>query len=197
MPFEPRDTTTALIHLYRGELGRMTTYRVRLDATTNWAVVSTAGIATFALGTPGASHLVFGLAVLLILAFCVMEARRFRGYVLIRDRVRLLETGFYGAILGGKESPPHWQEQLREQLIDPSPLVGYPRAIAICLRRSYAWLLGVVYLAWLVKLRQAPGALVEAASLGSIPGPAVLALSTAVLLAVVIVALLARHPEEG
>src|SRR6201986_3329596 len=31
----------ALAHLYRGELYRSTVWRTRLDATTNWAVVST------------------------------------------------------------------------------------------------------------------------------------------------------------
>ena len=34
----------ALAHLYRGELYRSTVWRTRLDATTNWAVVTT-GIA--------------------------------------------------------------------------------------------------------------------------------------------------------
>jgi hypothetical protein len=32
---------TALSHLYRGELYRSTVWRTRLDATTNWAVVTT------------------------------------------------------------------------------------------------------------------------------------------------------------
>jgi len=35
---------TALSHLYRGELYRSTVWRTRLDATTNWAVLTT-GIA--------------------------------------------------------------------------------------------------------------------------------------------------------
>ena len=32
---------TALSHLYRGEVYRSTVWRTRLDATTNWAVVTT------------------------------------------------------------------------------------------------------------------------------------------------------------
>jgi uncharacterized membrane protein len=51
----------ALAHLYRGELYRSTVWRTRLDATTNWAVVST-GIALSltcsrsACDTRGAAH---------------------------------------------------------------------------------------------------------------------------------------------
>src|ERR1700722_11999061 len=41
--FDPADIT-ALSHLYRGELYRSTVWRTRLDATTNWAVLTT-GIA--------------------------------------------------------------------------------------------------------------------------------------------------------
>jgi len=33
---------TALAHLYRGEVYRSTVWRTRLDATTNWAALTTA-----------------------------------------------------------------------------------------------------------------------------------------------------------
>ena len=39
---EPASFATAMIHLYRGEVGRATAWRARPDTTTNWAVVSRA-----------------------------------------------------------------------------------------------------------------------------------------------------------
>ena len=69
----------------------MTQYRVRLDTTTNWAVGTTAAITTFALSSRELPHYVLALPVLLNLLFLWMESRRFRGMVLIAQRVRLLE----------------------------------------------------------------------------------------------------------
>ena len=40
----------ALIHLYRGELGRLTAYRARLDTTTSWAISASALVTTLAFG---------------------------------------------------------------------------------------------------------------------------------------------------
>jgi len=93
-PSPPRSgaDTNSLIHLYRGELGRMTSYRVRLDTTTNWAVVTTAGIVTFALGNPEVSHAVFLFAMLLTLFFLTLEARRFRIYETAHRRVQIGKT---------------------------------------------------------------------------------------------------------
>lgn len=53
------NAANALIHLYRAEVGKMTAYRQRLDMTTNWSVVTTAGLASFALGDPNNSHATF------------------------------------------------------------------------------------------------------------------------------------------
>jgi uncharacterized membrane protein len=52
-PFEDYPLTrieyiTALTHFYRGERGRADAWRVRLDPTTNWAVVTTGGMLSFA-----------------------------------------------------------------------------------------------------------------------------------------------------
>ena len=93
MDLDPRDTTTALVHLYRGELQRMVTYRVRLDTTTNWAIGTAAGLISFALGHDGAPHFVLVLGLLMGLVFVWIEARRFQVFEMIRLRVRLLERG--------------------------------------------------------------------------------------------------------
>jgi uncharacterized membrane protein len=41
---EPASFATAMIHVYRGEIGRATAWRARLDTTTNWTVVTAAAV---------------------------------------------------------------------------------------------------------------------------------------------------------
>lgn len=50
----PKDSgnfDTAVAHLFRGEMHRMTAWRQRLDTTSNWAIVLSLGMTTFALGS--------------------------------------------------------------------------------------------------------------------------------------------------
>ena len=102
-----RIDTNTLIHLYRGELGRMTTYRVRLDTTSNWALGVSIAITTFALGHQSVPHVLIALPVVLTLVFALLEARRMQDLELIRYRVRLLEQGFFATSLGCPE-PTSW-----------------------------------------------------------------------------------------
>jgi uncharacterized membrane protein len=92
--------TTAMVHFYRGEISRANTWRNRLDATTNWAIVTTAAVISFAFTniTPG-SHAVLLIDAVLILIFLWIEARRYRYFELFSYRVRLLETDFFAAML--------------------------------------------------------------------------------------------------
>lgn len=170
-----KDDTGSLIHLYRGELGRMTAYRVRLDTTTNWAVVTTAGIVTFALGNPEVSHAVFLFAMVLTLFFLNLEARRFRIYETAHRRVRLLELGFYAEVLGGQPETG-WEGALLENLQRPESPVSGLGALGWRLRRTYLWVYAALLLAWWGKLilvrSPLSGALAEA-SIGSVPGVAV------------------------
>jgi uncharacterized membrane protein len=94
---EPRSTNAinALIHLYRAEVGRMTTYRQRLDTTTNWAITSSALVGTFAIGNPLIPHAAFLFLMLVDVFFLWVEARRFTVYEAARYRVLLLEHYFY------------------------------------------------------------------------------------------------------
>ena len=122
MELDPRDITTALVHLYRAELQRMVTYRVRLDTTTNWAIGTAAGLISFALGHDGAPHFVLVLGLLMGLVFVWIEARRFQVFEMIRLRVRLLERGFYGDVLD-LHPPVEWEAELGESLreaLDPT-----------------------------------------------------------------------------
>src|SRR5919199_2433727 len=70
----------ALVHLYRAEVGRMVTYRQRLDTTTNWSITSSALVTTFALGNNTIPHEAFIFLMLINVFFLIVEARRFTVY---------------------------------------------------------------------------------------------------------------------
>lgn len=195
MDVTAKDVPTALIHLYRGELGRMTVYRMRLDTTTNWAVGTSAAITTFALGQERVPHFVFLLAVFLDLIFLWMEIRRFRFYELVRMRVRLMETGFYALVLG-KTPREAWEETLWKSLENPQAPIGRLQAASIRLRRNYLWLLLAVYGAWFVKLSFGPGRMIEAAAVGGLSGNVVLGIASLLILILASVATRYRLPEE-
>src|SRR5207237_1544481 len=105
----------ALIYLYRAEVGRMTSYRQRLDTTTNWAITSSALVTTFSLGNPLIPHAAFLFLMFVNLFFLIVEARRFRVYEAARFRVLLLERYFYPEVLGQPVSKS-WRRQLIEAL---------------------------------------------------------------------------------
>src|ERR1700716_558698 len=108
----------ALIHLYRAEVGRMTTYRQRLDTTTNWSITSSALVTTFSLGNPLIPHEAFLFLMVINVFFLTVEARRFRVYGAARYRVLLLEHYFYPEVMG-ESSPRDWRRALIEALRTP------------------------------------------------------------------------------
>jgi uncharacterized membrane protein len=195
MDVSPKDVPIALMHLYRGEMGRMAVYRTRLDTTTNWAVGTSAALTTFALGQERVPHFAFLLVVFLLLIFLWMEARRFRFYELVRMRVRLLEVGFYAGVLG--QTPKEgWRDALWASLESPSAPISQVHAASVRLQRHYLWLLLSVYMAWFLKLRQNTEGIVRGAAVGRVPGSVVLALALVLLVALLRVASMYRLPEE-
>src|SRR5919205_39808 len=73
----PNEFNTAMVHLYRGEVGRANTWRTRLDGTTNWAVLTTGATLSFAFSSPTNTHVMILLNSLLIGFFLFIEARRY------------------------------------------------------------------------------------------------------------------------
>ncbi|MCG6903701.1 MAG: DUF2270 domain-containing protein [Rhodobacter sp.] len=172
----------AIAHLYRGEMYRSKIWRTRLDATTNWAVV-TLGIAlsvTFA--DPQASELPLVLVGGLLCMFLVFEARRYRFFDIWRTRVRVMETCFFGPILrdGGTDTSNGWPEILADDYTGLYFHISYAEALGRRLRRNY----GLIFLAQLStyfgKLIIHPTALqssqelFDRAAIGPVPGEAVL-----------------------
>jgi uncharacterized membrane protein len=148
----PSEFTTAMVHLYRGELQRSTTWRTRLDNTTNWAVVTTGAAISFALADPSHHYGVIVLDTLLITLFLWIEGRRYRYYELWSRRVRLMETDFFAAMLVPPFAPsPQWAESLAESLLDPEFPISIWEAFGRRFRRNYVWIFVILGLAWGLK----------------------------------------------
>jgi uncharacterized membrane protein len=176
-PLEPASFATAMIHLYRGEVNRSNTWRARLDATTNWAVVSVGAALTFVFGGAQNPHFVLLLVLLLVLTFLFIEGRRYRYYALWSYRVHLMETDFFAPMLVPPFHPsPDWADCLAESLLHPDFPVTLWQAIARRFHRNYIWLITLVLISWGAKLGIHPtpasdwDTLVQRATIGLIPG---------------------------
>lgn len=174
---------TPLMHLYRGELARLTVYRVRLDTTTNWAIGVTVAVTTFALGNHEAPSSLLLLPYLLAVVFLVIEARRFQELELYRNRVRLIETGWLAHALRSDETGGDaWAHELAHSLENPVLRVPLIDAVAMRVRRNYLWLLLAIYAAWWVKLWLVDPTVTPAAALGGLGGQWVILASVALML---------------
>ncbi len=182
----PSEFTTAMVHYYRAEIQRSNVWRQRLDATTNWAVITAGAALSFALSGPENHHGVIILDALLITIFLWIEARRYRYYELWSYRARLMETDFYAAMLVPPFGPrPEWAESLAESLLQPDFPISMWEALGRRLRRNYFWIFIVLAVAWVLKgiIHPMPttslAEFVARAAVGPIPGTLVLALGMA------------------
>lgn len=149
----PSEFNTAMAHFYRGEVSRSNTWRTRLDATTNWAVVTTGAALTFVFGAVDHSPAVILILTWLVLLFLFIEARRYRYYELWSYRVRLLETNHFAPQLSpGSLERPGWAERLVESLHQPRFPITLLEALGRRYRRNYAPLFLVLAASWVVKL---------------------------------------------
>lgn len=187
----PAENTTVLIHYYRGEIARMSSWRARLDQTSNWAITVTAAMLSVSLSTPTAHHGVLLFAMSLIALLLLIEARRYRFFDVYRARVRLLERHYFARLFSdaSQVEPPGWQLALAESLRKPTFKLTQLQAAARRLRRNYGWMFLILFLAWLLKISSAmlqpAGAevdvqapyldLLASAQLGPVPGAVVMA----------------------
>ena len=203
-PLTRNEYITAMVHFYRGEMQRSVTWRTRLDATTNWAVVTSGAMLSFAFTRPDpSSHVALLLANLLVLNFLGFEARRFRYFDVWRSRVRMMEENFFLPILRRKLHSPRtdWSEFVADDLDRPTFKVTFLQAVGMRLRRNYAWLFLAILVSWLVKLEMHPqpaqhwAEVIRRMSIGSVPGPAVLALVALFELTLLVVSLTAKRQK--
>ena len=144
----------ALVHYYRGEVQKMNTWRQRLDVTTNWAIVTSAGFLSFGFGDKDATHFVIVLATIIVTCFLFIEARRYKYYDLWRWRVDLMNENFFAVILSRNKLPlmPDWLETLADDLQQPKFKISSWGAIGKRIRRNYGWLYIVLALCWTTKV---------------------------------------------
>lgn len=145
--------TTAMVHFFRAEVTRSNVWRQRLDATTNWAVATTGAAVSLAFTNIESYANVILLNFLLVTMFLWIEARRYRYYELWSERVRLLETDFFAAMLVPPFAPSaSWAEGLAESLLQPDFPVSMLEALGRRVRHNYWWLYLAVLISWVGKL---------------------------------------------
>jgi len=182
--------SSALAHLYRGELHRMKLWRERLDRTTNWSILLMAAVLTWAFSNPSNPHyvlLVGGIAVALLLR---LEAHRYRAYDIWRSRVRCVQQNVWAVGLDPDRDlrDEDWRRRLADDYDEPTVKITTEEALAHRLRRVYLPLSAVLALAWTLRVTAfGPLAWPASARIGPVPGVAVTAaVATAVSVAVVV-----------
>src|ERR1700730_1376607 len=173
---------TALSHLYRGEVYRSTVWRTRLDATTNWGVVTTGLALSLTFSSETASPLPLVLVGLLVAVFLLIEGRRYRFFDFFRIRAHILEVYFFGPILRGQgvRVDNGWNATLYQDYIAPALHITFFEAVGRRLRHNYGWIFFIHVTSYVGKLLIHPtpiGSLDELfarAAIGPVPGQLVL-----------------------
>jgi len=143
-----------LFHYYRAEVYRETNWRSRMDVTTNWVIVVTGIMLSFAFGDSRAPHTIIVLNYLVALFFLYVEARRFRYYTMLRMRTRLMEQQLLSPIFMGNEGAitGDWGKKLALSLTRPTIAMSRIESVAWRLRRQYMFLLPVIFIAWISRI---------------------------------------------
>jgi uncharacterized membrane protein len=142
-----------MIHFYRGELGRIMSWRQRLDVTTTWAVTSTTSIITIAFSLKGIPHIVFFFNLAYVWMLLWIESRRYRLYDAFRGRVRMIESHFLVPMI--LQNPNllvgDWKRLVCEDLILPSFKITKLEAVGRRLS-NYVFIFLIIIVAWTLKI---------------------------------------------
>ncbi len=144
----------AMVHFYRGELGRIMIWRQRLDVTTTWAITSSTTIITVAFTFRDIPHIIFFFNLALVWIMLWIEARRYRFYDAFRGRVRMLETHFLVPMVSQSDRllDGEWRRLVCEDLILPSFKISALEAVGRRLKRNYVFIFAIIMLAWALKI---------------------------------------------
>jgi uncharacterized membrane protein len=200
-----RPSEQVLAHFYRAVVSHMDVWRQRMDATTNWAAATAAGMITFAFGNTAAPHFVLLLALVFQGMFLLMESRRYQRFDLWRRRFRTLNHYFVVPVLRAAPHEPAGaaDEALAALSVDLGrtvPHLGLLSSAGYRIRRNYGYLFLVTLVAWGLRLQMLAGedgglrGVVAAAAIGGIPGGVVLAMVATAAVAGSLLALVA--PSE-
>lgn len=153
LPITSAEKANMIIHYYRGEIGRMASWRDRIDRTTNWAITVVAALLSVSLSTPTSHHGVILFAILLVSLLLLIEARRYRFFDVYRARVRKLERNYFAqALFPQAQLGPDWAQAIAASLRNPSFLITYREALFRRIRRNYSWMYLILALAWALKI---------------------------------------------
>lgn len=183
----PAEFNTAMVHFYRGEIQRSNVWRNRLDATTNWAVITTGATLSFVFSSPDNPPFVIPINSILVAIFLFMEARRYRYYEVWASRVRVLETGYFATMLSHRSIAPdkEWADHLSADLLSPHFTISTWEAIGRRLRSNYIWIFILLALSWSLKVYIHPypaptlDVFIQRAQVGLAPGWLVIAVGFA------------------
>ncbi|MCA9514800.1 MAG: DUF2270 domain-containing protein, partial [Myxococcales bacterium] len=149
----PDAAVTPLVHFYRAEIGRGDVWRQRMDATTNWAIGTTAALVSVAFSRPDIPHVIIPLGGLIVLLLLCIEGRRYRFYDVWRQRTRLIEAHFIVPQLRDQRPTiPAWREHLAADLLRPAYKLSFMRATGSRLRRNYIWIFLLLLLCWIARI---------------------------------------------
>lgn len=150
----PKGFESSMVHLYRGEMNRMTVWRERLDITSNWAILLTVGLTTFTLGSVDVPHYTLLLGLALIAISILIEGRRYRHLHHSKWRLYLIEYGYFAEILDPTADDPmaDWRRILARDLRHTAWGISWMTAIRVRLRRNYLMLFYFVTSVWIAKL---------------------------------------------
>lgn len=204
-PLTRQEYINVMVHFYRGEIQRSTVWRQRLDATTNWAVLTTAAMLSFAFADRQHHHIVLLLSNLIVLCYLLIEARRFRYFEVYRARVRMIEENFLNPVLTRRlESPmSSWRESVARDLDLPKYKTSLLEAVGFRLRRNYIYVFMIVLGGWLVKILLHPHVALSWSEawgrirFGSISGSVVVGAGVLFYLALLAVMWFSRHIHAG
>lgn len=203
-PLTRPEYISALVHLYRGELYRATSWRMRLDNTTNWAVLTTAGLLSLSFGSRDPqSHFVLLIGMALVTVFWIFESRRYRFADIWYSRLRMVEENFYGPILRRDLDSPHtsWGLLVAEDLFRPAFKITRKEALRARFLRNYWAIYGVIGLAWSVRIFMGPHGVDDIKhklTLGALPwwSPLVVIAAFLLFLLVLLTMTTATHSER-
>ena len=204
----PQVSHPVTVHFYRAVVSHADIWRTRMDATTNWAAATTAAMITFSFNAPGAPHVVLLLSLAFDVVFLIMESRRYQVYDLWRRRFRTLNQHLIAPVLLGRpeggaahdETVARGLARVADDLSGTIPHLGLLDAVGYRIRRNYAYIFGLVLLAWTLKLDLHPtpaasfAEVAERAAVGTVSGFVVLLGLGSFLLTCVVLA--ARAPTE-
>lgn len=144
----------AMVHFYRGELGRIMIWRQRLDVTTTWAITTTTTIIGAAFTFRDLPHIIFFFNLALVWIMLWIESRRYRFYDAFRGRVRMLESHFLVPMVSRnpKILDGEWRKLVCEDLIMPSFKITKLEAVGRRLKRNYAFIFAIIMVAWTMKI---------------------------------------------